>query len=45
MSAVAMFAVGLLVVLLTTLKTPGATARTALTRLSAVTSLRLDAAV
>ena len=45
LSAVAMFAVGLLGALLTSPKTPGATARTAPIRLSAVTSLRLDAAI
>ena len=45
LSAVAMFAVGLLGALLTPPKTRGATIRTTATRLSAVTSLRLDASV
>ena len=40
-----MCVVGLLEALLTPPKTRGATARTAATRLSAATSLRLDAAV
>ena len=45
LSEVVMCVVGLLEALLTPPKTPGATARTAATRLSAATSLRLDAAV
>ena len=45
LSAVVMCVVALLGALLTPPKTPGATARTAPIRLSAVTSLRLDAAV
>ena len=45
LSAVVMCVVALLGALLTPPKTPSATARTAATRLSAVTSLRLDAAV
>ena len=45
LSAVVVCVVALLGALLTSLKTPGATARTAATRLSAVTALRLDAAV
>ena len=45
LSAVAMFAVGLLGALLTSPKTPGATIRTAPIGLAAVTSLRLDASV
>ena len=45
LSAVVMCVVGLLGALLTPPKTPDATARTAPIRLSAVTPLRLDAAV
>ena len=45
LSAVVMCVVGLLGALLKPPKAPGATARTAATRLSAATSLRLDAAV
>ena len=45
LSAVVMCVVGLLGALLTPPSTPGATARTAATRLSAITSLRLDAVV
>ena len=45
LSVVLMCVVALWVALLTSPKTPGAIARTAPIRLSAVTSLRLDAAV
>jgi len=45
LSAAVMCVVGLLGALMTLPKTPGATARTAPTRLSAVTSLRLDETV
>ena len=45
LSAVVLWVVGLLGALLTPPKTPGATARTAPIRLSALTSLRLDAAI
>ena len=45
LSAVVVCVVALLRALLTPSKTPGATAKTDATRLSAVTSLRLDAAI